>query len=1494
MQDISHIPNSGKPEKLTEAPLPETALDPAQHDKCGFAIPADINSWSRLEAAEYYHRALGWAVHALCPPNKGLENERGKKPLQKGWKNHMAAEVSPEYLREHFGNGSNYNMGVVVREPYVHVDLDSKPDAGESVRAWLAEQPSLTDFPRERTGGGAHFVFICRDIPPAVAKSNKAPTAMINGAVMAELYLDGMNIVVSPSVHKNGSHYQWEVTGAIPEVKWGQFKNWFGFTEPETKKRGRPAKEKPWWAKFKGDLKTLAAVALFRAAEILGDCLDPDEDKWAVVCPWKAEHSRDTGGSGTDTVLYCKEGSVPGFKCLHAHCADRTIQDVLEVLEHQSPGIVDKHCAKLRVWQPGQLSDDQRPRVELPRIGRTDSEFATEVGRNIAGKHVWFNKAGRVVSVVTKSLTEKITTTVFNTVEPLEACTAVEQYVETGVLVENDQTGEYVFRGHSMSREGASKLVVSPQFRRELPEIIRLLDVPLPIRLPNNEIVYPQSGYDPRFRSYLDPLAPKLHKMGFENALELINEVHAEFGWKDKQSFVHALARFITPFCRGLMGWAARFPLWHFSGNRPRVGKDTLAGVTQVTYEGRTCEDVPLERESEETRKRITAALMSGRRMMHFANCQGYIQDAAFIGAITSKTFAARNLGSTDAKADLVLPNEIEFSISANVGLTFREDVEPRTRRISLFLADENPNGRVFTKPDLHGWVLEHRGELLSAVGAFVYRWIQAGCPDGPTPFNTAPEWARVVGGIMHACELGDPCQPHEYDGEIGGDRMERAMRALYLMGFEHAQNTWVEKGKIFRLVSTANDEDLAYFGSFEDGRSRETKARIGKAMSQFRGRELSGITLELDARGKGDKQQVRFTPSGPGKNRPEQGQLPVFGSNGTYGSSVGPSACGKIKSEEKNKNIEELNAIAAADEGESSIPSTPSTTTSSQAFPEIAAAITTEGSVALDIETFGQGKKAGLNPWRGDIRLLTLRVVGGTPWLIDLQATGYDLGELGQALESVEIIAHNAKFDLLWLAVKCDVHPKRVFCTLTAARLLSAGTKPGNNLDQCLERFLGIAPTSDQSCSDWGGMLLTDDQLTYAARDVMHLHDLAARLDAELGGADLDTVKSLEMELCPVVVAMEEAGIAMDVEKLQSIHDSARELVRVKSDELRALLNSPSLNPGSPDQMKTALSRAGIELPNTNEETLKAADDGMIIPAILALRGAEKSAQQAESLLDCIESDGRIHGRFEPTGTDTGRFSGKSPNLQNIARGELRECFVAQGGHVLIVADYSQIELRAAAAIAGETKMIEAYRRGDDLHKLTAATVLSKPLEEVTKEDRQLSKAVNFGLLFGQGPRGLVGYAATAYGVTITEDEAGGIHRAFFRAYDQLHRWHDESRNTAETGVSEVRTVLGRRRLIPAEFDVWKRFTTLVNTPVQGSCADGMKRALLLIASRLPVGARIISTVHDEVIVETPVAEAEVVCTIVRESMVEAMAELFPQVPIEVEAGVCNRWSEK
>jgi hypothetical protein len=216
----------------------------------------------------------------------------------------------------------------------------------------------------------------------------------------AEFYSDGMNLVLSPSINKSGARYLWDVSGEIPEVGWAQIRQWFGFDEPETAKRGRPPKEKPWWARFKGALHSLDAVALFKEAELLGDSIDPDTGKWSVRCPWERDHSGANGGNGadTDTVIFQGEttDSPPGFKCLHAHCAERSLKDVLEALDDQKPGIVDRHCREMRVWIDGLAAPDGRQRVLLPEMDRPDSEFAAEMGTHIGPRKVWFNKAGAV------------------------------------------------------------------------------------------------------------------------------------------------------------------------------------------------------------------------------------------------------------------------------------------------------------------------------------------------------------------------------------------------------------------------------------------------------------------------------------------------------------------------------------------------------------------------------------------------------------------------------------------------------------------------------------------------------------------------------------------------------------------------------------------------------------------------------------------------------------------------------------------------------------------------------------------------------------------------------------------------------------------------------------------------------------------------------------------------------------------------------------------
>lgn len=371
----------------------------------------------------------------------------------------------------------------------------------------------------------------------------------------------------------------------------------------------------------------------------------------------------------------------------------------------------------------------------------------------------------------------------------------------------------------------------------------------------------------------------------------------------------------------------------------------------------------------------------------------------------------------------------------------------------------------------------------------------------------------------------------------------------------------------------------------------------------------------------------------------------------------------------------------------------------------------------------------------------------------------------------------------------------------------------------------------------------------------------------------------------------MEAAGFAMDRARLEAVRDDHRTRAGELGEQVQQALGQ-AFNPGSPEQLKAALKSAGLRVKSTAEEVLSELDH----PAAtltLEMRGAEKVAQQAQSLLDAIEVDGRIHGQFDPTGTEAGRFSAKRPNLQNVGRGALRECFVATEGRKLVCADYSQIELRVAAALAKETRMIDAYKAGADLHRQTAALVLGKNEADVSKDDRQLAKAVNFGLLYGQTAPGLVRYAKTSYGVTLTEDEAERIRRKFFRAYTGLAKWHQETRRLASDNLKETRTRLGRRRLFPSGRQYfWQRFSGGLNTPVQGGAADGLKRAIVLLAPRLPEGAMIVSTVHDELIVDCLEDQAESDARIMEAAMKEAMSALYPEVPVEVEANIGGNWA--
>jgi DNA polymerase I len=557
---------------------------------------------------------------------------------------------------------------------------------------------------------------------------------------------------------------------------------------------------------------------------------------------------------------------------------------------------------------------------------------------------------------------------------------------------------------------------------------------------------------------------------------------------------------------------------------------------------------------------------------------------------------------------------------------------------------------------------------------------------------------------------------------------------------------------------------------------------------------------------------------------------------------------------------------------------------------------------IALDLETYGTSedrkirKDETLDPWRGEIRLLSLQLPDLVPWLIDLRAIGYGLSKLGKVLEATEVIGHNIKFDALWLARKCNVHLLKMLDTSSASRILSNGdSKLGNRLWEVADRYLGIELRKDQGRSDWGALMLLPEQIQYAVQDVEHLHALKEKLDAESNAAGLMGVLRLEMDLLPVAVGMQLVGFRVDRKKLEELAAKATHERDQVALTVNNLLGTRDVNLNAPAQLLKALQGLGIFLKNTNEESLSECRHPFAA-AILKYRKWKKRKEDVESCIDEIRPDGRIHAQYNPLGTDTGRFSSSEPNMQNITRGELRTAFVASVGNVLVIADYSQIELRAVAYFSGDKRMIETLFKGEDLHTKTASIVLGKSEEDITNEDRQLAKALNFGLLYGQSAEGLVRYAKTSYGVDMTEKQAAKTRALFFKHYDGLARWHAKAWSEVEcTEVVEGRTILGRRRLIDPEASNWDCFRSKTNLVVQGACADGLKLALCEIRKRLPRSVWIIATVNDEIIVESPETKAEQVQELVGKIMVDVFDKLFKkQVPIEVDAKICQNWGEK
>ncbi|MDP2735704.1 MAG: DNA polymerase A family protein, partial [bacterium] len=321
------------------------------------------------------------------------------------------------------------------------------------------------------------------------------------------------------------------------------------------------------------------------------------------------------------------------------------------------------------------------------------------------------------------------------------------------------------------------------------------------------------------------------------------------------------------------------------------------------------------------------------------------------------------------------------------------------------------------------------------------------------------------------------------------------------------------------------------------------------------------------------------------------------------------------------------------------------------------------------------------------------------------------------------------------------------------------------------------------------------------------------------------------------------------------------------------------------------------LDLPSTGEGILSQYDHPLA-KLLLEYRGYEKIITSfGENLLSKINpKTGRVHPDYMQIGADTGRFACSNPNLQQIPSESLfRECFIASPGYQLVIADYSQIELRLMAELSGDAVFVGAFKEDQDLHTLTASQMFGIPIDQVSKEKRFQAKSINFGLMYGRGARSL------AVQLGVSEDEALKLLQKYFSRYGKVRDWLNQaSKEAVRLGYS--RTLGGRKRYYPkinpgdpgAERQISYIERQGKNTPIQGASADMTKYALVYIRERLRkegLDATPIHTVHDEIVVEARADQAKKTAKLLEEEMMRAGERFLKKVPVKVDAVVSDIW---
>jgi DNA polymerase-1 len=555
---------------------------------------------------------------------------------------------------------------------------------------------------------------------------------------------------------------------------------------------------------------------------------------------------------------------------------------------------------------------------------------------------------------------------------------------------------------------------------------------------------------------------------------------------------------------------------------------------------------------------------------------------------------------------------------------------------------------------------------------------------------------------------------------------------------------------------------------------------------------------------------------------------------------------------------------------------------------------------VFIDTET------TGLDPYAAELVLVQI-MAEDQVFVINVKSVASDhpgFSILRRLLEDQAIlkIGHNLKFDIKFFKQQLfsDLTIRNLFDTYLAESLLTAGLadKGDLSLKALAKKYLGLELDKAQR-SSFAGQEISRSQIDYAVKDVEVLEPIFRQQSERLVAEGLVDAALLEFSIVSAVADMELAGMLLDLSKLGSL----KKTLEAKLVELEGRLHdlagekehtlfgdTPKINFRSPVQVKELFAKLGISLESTGIEVLSKTDHPLARTLVEHRKVSKLLSSFIKPLPDHISKHtGRIHPDFYQTGTEAGRFTCENPNVQQIPKEqEWRDLFTAPLGYRILTADYNQIELRILAEFSQDPAFLDAYHQGQDLHSRTAAEMFRVPLEQVTKEQRDVAKTINFGLCYGMSAKGL------AARLNIDAEQAEKFIQAYFRAYPRV-------KDTLQRlGIQAVRrhyseTLSGRKRYYrPADgFSAQKSLERKGrNTPIQGTCGDILKKAVHYLMEALgPYDARIINLVHDEIVIEVVEHQATAVKEIVTTQMVRACKDFLKTIPVEVDLVIDQVW---